>query len=362
MSYYPELYLHIKTLNFFGLICCDCHLDGANNNVDIARGTNYDRQAKSIFCFIQLMYNSLLLYCIIRPKDFYLAIFTETGNLHSIFLFGSSCILISCIYGYFYVTHAKNVSFLKDILIYYNDMYNKGAGGQVVKACRRQFFLYAAISLITFLISTFSYVANLKNWPATLFLIILHSSITSVVGIIISIYATIVKIFTISMRHLNGELIENKFGGTDNDFKNIVKQQNRLLGICHQGLNRRFGIVLIMTCIYLLIFIPSGPYLVISRILNIDISQDIMTIIVPTIVTCFWSMPWIVIIIMMFKCGGLTVEGQRRMEATSGAAQRPILAADLCNATYDEILKYPCQTIHSLLATLRRSDKGEKPS
>uniref|UniRef100_A0A905ST61 Gustatory receptor n=1 Tax=Stomoxys calcitrans TaxID=35570 RepID=A0A905ST61_STOCA len=303
MSNYPELYLHIKTLNFFGLISCECRQD-KDKKLTLITLRSHDIKAKKKLFIAVLGCLIMLIYCILCHQDFYISVFTETGNHHSILLFECGCLLIPSFYVYLYVTRLRNICFLKVMLNYYNDLWEKD-GAKNVKPSRRQFFIYLEISLLSLVISVMSYRQGLTAWSSKLCLMVLHSSVTSIVGIVNSFYVSIVKIFVMAMKNLNEELCESE---NLISTQNILERRSQLMFFCFNDLNKRFGLLLLLTVAYTLLLAPSGPYLVISRFLQLHLVNDIWTIIVPSIITFCWSIPWIVIFVMMSQCGGLTIE------------------------------------------------------
>uniref|UniRef100_A0A454A0P8 Gustatory receptor n=1 Tax=Stomoxys calcitrans TaxID=35570 RepID=A0A454A0P8_STOCA len=309
MSTYPELYLHIKTLNILGLVCCDC-LQDASKRLDIDCCSSHERKAKTKLFIVLLTCFSTLIYCCICIQDFHIGIFNEIGNHHLILVFACSSLMISCFYVYFYATRSRNIAFLKDIFHYYNDICEQGEAS--AKSCRRQYFLYAQISLLSLLVCISSFVQAVEMWTAKVSLIVIHFSFTMVVGVIISLYVSIVRMIMLTMKHLNAQLCDCTNKGYDcanlRNLQHIIERRNRLLVICYKDLNRRFGLMLLLTFAYIILMAPSGPYLIIVRLLRLHIDKDVWTIILPTVVSSFWSIPWIVIFAMMSKCGGLTTE------------------------------------------------------
>uniref|UniRef100_A0A905ST64 Gustatory receptor n=1 Tax=Stomoxys calcitrans TaxID=35570 RepID=A0A905ST64_STOCA len=270
MSNYPDLYLHIKTLSFLGLICCHCTQD-KDKKLCIATCQSHEWRAKATFFLVQLLCFISLLNCILCTQYYYMMLFNETGNLHSVMIFGSACLMISCSYGYFYVTRARNIQFLKDILIHYNDMLSEGGnkGGEVtnVEIKRHQFYNYVTICTLNSFIAVISFHQGLGHWSANVTLILVHTFVKIVVGIVISTYVSITQMLALSMRRLNDQLsflMTATVFGVKLDMRKLIKRWNRLLRICYQDLNPHYGIILLLAVLYTLLAAPSGPFLVIS--------------------------------------------------------------------------------------------------
>ncbi|XP_075167854.1 gustatory and pheromone receptor 39a-like [Haematobia irritans] len=303
MSSYPELYLHIKTLNYLGLLTCYCQQDN-NKKLSIIFNRTHEKRAKIVFFLIQLLYISILVNCCLQPQNFQFSEYTGTGNHHTILLFGSSCLFISCTYGYFHLNRSKNISCMQKLLKYHNEKCNRE------NSSRKQFYAYAIISITTFFNSVASYYQFLSHWTVNLSYLIVESSIEMIFGIIISIYMSIVNIFIIDIRETNVHLeflaMDTTFE-TREKFRLVIENRYQLLRLCHEILNQCYGFIVLLIFSYILLSAPSGPYLIISLFMN-NFEESIWYIVIFVVVIAIWSLPWTIIYVMIFKCNVLINE------------------------------------------------------
>uniref|UniRef100_A0A454A0P7 Gustatory receptor n=1 Tax=Stomoxys calcitrans TaxID=35570 RepID=A0A454A0P7_STOCA len=308
MSSHPELYLHLKTLNFFGLISCEC-LQDKDRQLKIVTLPSHEIKAVAKLFVVLFVCSIMLTYWYTCIDDFYIPMFTETGNQHAILLFACGCLMVISFYSYLYVARLRNISFLKDILHYYNDLCKRG-GAKNCKPCRRQFFLYLQISLFSLMVNNICF--RQEVWTAKLCLIMLHTCVMMVVGSVISLYVSIVRICIMAMQHLNAEL--NAAATMENQSANlrylqdIILRRNQLIGICNEGVNSRFSLLLLLTVPYIMLLTPSGPYLVLLKFLELDFIQNMWEILIPAIITSGWITPWMILFVQMCKSSGLTIE------------------------------------------------------
>lgn len=300
MSFQPELYLHIKTLNFLGLISCYCHKT-EEGNLFIDFKTNIIR-TKATFYFVQIACSFMIIYCILYTEEFYMSLFTETGNHHSVlvYLFGSFVIL--SVYGFFYINHTDNIQLLIKILKYYNELQSSHQN-QVI---RKYFVIYAITSMLNLGISIKSFTHAGISLLCTILYIVLHSSITIVLGITISLYLTIVKILEMFLKKLNTQLKTDI--GDLQELRKIIRQRNCILLICQKDLNRNFGLMILLAMGYVLVSAPSAPFVLISFPVN-ELPKEYRWLFVFTIIiVVIWCIPFCIIFIVISKCSGLTRE------------------------------------------------------
>uniref|UniRef100_A0A905STF8 Gustatory receptor n=1 Tax=Stomoxys calcitrans TaxID=35570 RepID=A0A905STF8_STOCA len=319
MSSYPDLYLHIKTLSFLGLICCHCTQDNGKK-LCIATCQSHEWRARATFFLVQLLCFIILLNCILCTQYYYVMLFNDTGNLHSVMIFGSACLIISCSYGYLYVTRARNIQFLKDILIHYNDMLSEGGnkGGEVTNVeIKHQFYIYVTICSLNSFIAVISFHQGLGHWSANVTLILVHTFVKIVVGIVISTYVSITQMLTISMRRLNDQLtllMTATVFGVKVDIQKLIKRRNRLLRICCHDLNPRYGLILLLAVFYTLLAAPSGPFIIISIFTNEELKNKTWLLLGASVVSIIWTIPCIVMWCIMAKCGDITIEANRTIK------------------------------------------------
>lgn len=304
MSTFPELYWHLRTLNAFGLICCDCHKK-ENNKIDLVPAKD-NRRAKITFCFIQLTSISILLLCILQTDYFIIEVFTETANHHSILWNIIACFVLSFVNGYFYLNRRRNIAFLQHILGYYNELCSaNNSNGHLT---RRYILLFFTISHLNILLNVVIFYDGLNDWKARVACMWIYSSTTSLLGIFISLYWSSVKIIEIYLKILNRRLL---LVGSESlkvkSLEEIFEKRSKLLAVCYSDLNYHFALLLMITLGYVLITAPSVPY-IFFFIIQRDNGLGVAYKIVLSVIALFCWTPYIVLTIVIAKCGGLHKE------------------------------------------------------
>lgn len=304
MSTCPELYWHLKTLNVFGLICCDCGKD--ENNKIVLVPAKDTRKAKLTFGFVQLASISILFFCILQTDYFIIEEFTATAQHHSILCIIIGCFVLLFVNGYFYLNRRRNIIFLKHIIGYYNELCCQDNGSHHLT--RKYFVLFVIVSLFNNFMTILCFHYGLNDWKAKLSYMWIYCSTISVLGIFISLYWSSVKIIEIYLENLNRRL---KCVGDEllnvKCLEEIFETRRQLLVMCHSDLNYHFALLLVITIGYFLISAPSEPYIFIFMMQRDD-GMGIYTKIIPCVIATFCWAPYVVLTIVISKCGGLHKE------------------------------------------------------
>lgn len=302
MSSYPELYLHLKTLEFLGLVCCSCKKNQKGLLCIINKSDS--KKTAIVFYLIQILCIIMMIYCILYIQEFHISVFTETGNHHSALIFGCGCAVSALYYAYFYLRRKKIIILINYILRYYNELTLGGVG----RPFHRYYIISLAISVLNIVTSIINYTYGNLTLVACISYILLHSFVTILIVIVMSFYLSIVKIFEVLLKRINARLTDELMLPKPRKLTDILSQRNSILTICQNDLNHHFGFMILLTMGYIMIGAPSGPYLILSLVLTASTNGHMWYVIMQCSMVFLLSVPWVVVIITMSKCSCLTIE------------------------------------------------------
>ncbi|XP_061387043.1 gustatory and pheromone receptor 39a-like [Musca vetustissima] len=130
---------------------------------------------------------------------------------------------------------------------------------------------------------------------------------TWIIGIVVLMHFSVVKIAETSMRQLNQELSAS----ASKDFTNmqrILMKRNRLVFITVDKINRNYGFLMLLIIGFILATGATGPFYLISRYSEELDGYPFWYYILIAINSYIWSSPTVTIFLAMYSCDGYNNE------------------------------------------------------
>lgn len=309
MSSRWDLKPYLWTLNAFCLFCFHCTIKGVKIK------TIYIRQSDKIrsfiaLCISQIICTGMLFYFIFNSRDFQIKAYNRTGNTYLSLNYIFCCVLIAITYIYFYINQNCFVKIFKVIFKFQSIYSEQSCYGHVT--IRQLYFLYIFLVIS----NTLNYYKGLRSSQVKTGVNICYNIMLSVTfiisGIIMTMYMCFIKIMTVCLKELNKEIfkVANKItfqSGSVRELYGLIMKRKLIIDLCQYELSNQFGIIQMPITAYVIFYIPSGPFFLISVIYKINF-DNIFLMLSWCFTTLYWVVPWLVMFIMMMSSNDIQNE------------------------------------------------------
>lgn len=291
---WQDLLLYIRTLKYLGILCTSHERE---TNKFVISKTDEIR-AKIMLIFTQLL--SLIIFNITFniTELFYLQEYNKVGNIYLIINIYFSCFVISFISAYCYARRRKHTQLLQRLL----RLNAKCRQSKRSVEYKRLYFLYLSLSVCCVV----TYIAGFRGTYIVAYVSYVISFTLSFIlcGILMIFFICIQILLDAFLKYYNDCLVDCQQDYTK--IKQILWERNEMLRLCENDINPTYGIVMVVIASYVLFILPSGPFFLITVVFEKE--PNILAFIVMSLTSVLWSLPWIVLFILVNTCRKSTVE------------------------------------------------------
>lgn len=299
MSYRTELRIYLISLKCIGLLCLTndtnetCYISDAD-----------DIQALIGFIVAQIVSWTALLYFLLSPDHGAITDDSVVGNTYLLIDYCSACLTISMVYLMFYVKRRSLIALLGLLL----ESNRKDLRDCYAKQFFTRFLIHVCMSSVCGVIFGQSVNYNI-SLVSNILLCFIFTYSYMLIGLIIVLYSCLTQVLAALLHLHNRDLLaatEATLTATTTKtttmWRRILWHRNQMLIICHEQLNSDFGLVMVLITAFVIISAPAAPFYLITIIFVPDASQlDTYTLIRVLILTITWNIPWLAVMVMIFR-------------------------------------------------------------
>lgn len=296
MSSVSQLYFHIKTLNFFGLLCCNYRCD------DKWRlSTNYGHKIRALFTLVSvhILIPTMLVCGIVFVDEFHMPKYNRVGNQYFVVQFELSGLLLMVLYYYFYRSRKKNFEFLVMVLRLFDECDCCKVSSS--RLYRKYYLVYFVVCSLSSCLYCLIFVQSQMSWYIAMPYAAVFIATIWINGILVLMHFSVVKIMETWMRFLNHQL-RTTTSKEVKDLHRILSKRSRLIGITTKEVNRNYGFVLLLIIGFVAATGASGPFYLVSQYYVQRGSQPTWYMVMITFNSLVWDSPMITILLAMSTC------------------------------------------------------------
>lgn len=296
-------------MNIFCLFCFHWTIKGVKvKRIYIKRS---DKVCSFVaLCVSQVICCGMLLYFMFNSSDFQIKAYNRTGNTYLSLNYMFCCVLLSITYIYFYVNQKYCLQIL-EMIVKFQTIYTKQSYHGYM-TLQRLYFLYLFLALT----STLNYYRGLSDTRLKAGVNIsfnLMLSISFIIcGLIVTMHICIIKILTACLRELNNEIWKFTRKPT---FRNesvrplyeLITKRKLIIDLCQCELSYRFGLIQLPIVAYIMFYIPSGPFYLLSVLYKMNF-DNIFLMLSWCFTVLYWDVPWLVMFVMLMTSNDIQDE------------------------------------------------------
>ncbi|XP_043862665.1 gustatory and pheromone receptor 39a isoform X3 [Drosophila santomea] len=289
-----DLRFYLRLLHIMGLMCW--HFDS-----DHCRLVTTSRSEGYAFAYagcILVSTTACFIFGVLQPSRFHIAIYNRTGNFYEAVIFRSTCLVLFLIYLILYVRRHRHRD-LVQLLLRLNR--------RCLSTCTDQQFLhniilYGVLTILCFGNYLHGYTrAGLAPVPLALYMLVYIYTFL-VLCLLLIFFVSLKQVMTAGLIHYNQQLRQG-------DLVSGLRGRQQILKVCGGELNECFGILMLPIVALVLLMAPSGPFFLISTVLEGKFGSDECLFMLMTSST--WDTPWMIMLVLMLRTNGISEEANK---------------------------------------------------
>ncbi|XP_016944829.3 gustatory and pheromone receptor 39a isoform X3 [Drosophila suzukii] len=291
---FRDLRLYLRLLHLLGMMCC--HFD--SEHCRLLATPQSERYALVYAGVMFAATTGCLTFAHLQPHLFHIGIHNRTGNFYETLIFGSTCLVLSLLYLIMYVRRHRHRYLVQHLL-----RLNKRC---LCKSRDRQFLhnliLYGVLTVICFGNYLHGYIrSGLTVIPLTMYMVV-YIYAFSVICLLLVFFVCLKQIMGAGLRHYNGQVDQGYLVPG-------LRGRQKILKVCMGELNDCFGLLMLPIVGLILLMAPSGPFYLISTVLEGKFGPNECLYVLLTSST--WDTPWMIMLVLMLSTNGITVEANK---------------------------------------------------
>ncbi|XP_015036705.2 gustatory and pheromone receptor 39a-like isoform X1 [Drosophila pseudoobscura] len=316
MSVCRDLRLYLRALKFLGMMCWQFETERC-----LLQATPECERYAQVYTVVVLSGTTgALAYAHLQPERFRMKVYNRTGNFYEAVIFRCSCVVLWLLYVCLYLRRHRHMELVQSLLT----INRTCLAGSADRQFRNNFVLYGALSGLIFgnHINGYRH-AGLDSIALTLN-VVLYTYAFLVLCLLLVFFVCLKQIMAAGLTHYNEELrqgiasldVATIFCGRQKIPSLRGRQQipalrgrQQLLALCEGELNECFGLLMLPIVALVLLLSPAGPFFLISTVLEGKYGPK--QYILMTLTSIFWDVPWMIILFLMLRTNGITVEANK---------------------------------------------------
>ncbi|XP_017064339.2 gustatory and pheromone receptor 39a isoform X1 [Drosophila eugracilis] len=289
-----DLRLYLRLLHLMGIMCWNFD----SERCQLITTPQNERYAVAYAGFIFAATTACFTFAHLQSYRFHIAIYNRTGNFYETIIFRSTCLVIFLLYLILYVRRHRHRDLVQHLLC---------LNRRCVDRCTdRQFLynllLYGLLSVVCFGNYLHGYSrAGLAALPLALCMVV-YTYAFLVLCLLLVFFVCLKQIMAAGLIHYNRQLCE---GGLAPG----LRGRQQILTVCWGELNECFGIIMLPIVALVLLMAPSGPFYLISTVLEGKFGQaDYLSML---LTSSTWDTPWMIMLVLMLRTNGIIVQANK---------------------------------------------------
>lgn len=324
MSVCKYLCKQLRVLHIVGMVCTSF-----DNEQCRLRTSPYNERYALIYLLVILFSTLMCFMCAYCYPDFLkMPVYNQTGNFYENINIRGFCLVLWMLHICLYVRRRRHMILIETLL-----QLNGISSTESTKRKHRRMFLAFKILVI---INIFNHVngfyqAQLLAVPLLIF-VFLYTYTFFVTCLLIVFFVCLQQIVAAGLAHYNLQLEQTRTIFRWNYMRNLIERQ-LILGHIADELNQCFGLLVLPIYPIVLSLAPSGPFFIISTVMEGKISGYYNYFIV-LFIASLWNVPWLTMISLLMRSNVITVEVSKSREhkkITTKRTRKPELEKYLKN-------------------------------
>ncbi|XP_017012765.2 gustatory and pheromone receptor 39a isoform X2 [Drosophila takahashii] len=289
-----DLRLYLRLLRLLGLMCW--HFDSEHCRL-VATPTS-ERYAVAYAGLMFVASTGCFTFAHLQPDRFHIAIYNRTGNFYETIIFRSTCLVLFLIYLILYVQRRRYRDLVEELL----RLNRRCVGSSTDRQFLYNLILYGVLTVVCFGNYFHGYSrAGLAPLPLALCMVV-YTYAYSVLCLLLVFFVCLKQIMAAGLVHYNRQLCQG-------DLDPGLRGRQQILKVCGNELNECFGLLMLPIVGLVLLMAPSGPFYLISTVLEGKFSENECLSMLLTSST--WDSPWMIMLVLMLRTNGITVEANK---------------------------------------------------
>ncbi|XP_032572388.1 gustatory and pheromone receptor 39a isoform X2 [Drosophila sechellia] len=286
-----DLRIYLRLLHVMGMVCW--HFDSDHCQLMATSGS--ERYAFVYAGCILVSTTASFIFALLQPNRFHLAIYNQTGNFYDAVIFRSTCLVLFLVYVILYVRRHRYRDLVQHIL---------RLNRRCVSSCTDQQFLhniilYGMLTILCFGNYLHGYArAGLVTLPLALCMLVYIYAFL-VLCLLLMFFVSLKQVMTAGLIHHNQQLCQ----------ASGLRGRQQILQVGGGELNECFGLLMLPIVALVLLMAPSGPFFLISTVLEGKFRPDECLIMLLTSST--WDTPWMIMLVFMLRTDGISEEANK---------------------------------------------------
>ncbi|XP_034668066.1 gustatory and pheromone receptor 39a [Drosophila subobscura] len=304
MSVCRDLRLYLRVLNSLGMMCWQFEREQCLLQATPER----ERYALVYAVVILSATTGAFTYAHVQPQRFHLKIYNRTGNFYETVIFRSSCLVLWLLYVCLYLRRHRHMALVQSLLT----INRKCVIGSADRQFLNNFILYAALSVISFGNYINGYSRSATDSIALVLSVVVYTYAFLVLCLLLVFFVCLKQIMAAGLTHYNAELchvIKEIPSYRSRQQISSLNGRQEILALYEGELNECFGLLMLPIVALVLLISPSGPFYLISTVLEGKCGPE--QYILMSVTSVFWDVPWMIMLVLMLRTNGITVEANK---------------------------------------------------
>ncbi|XP_032311017.1 gustatory and pheromone receptor 39a isoform X2 [Drosophila ananassae] len=289
-----DLRIYLRLLHLLGMMCW--HFD--SEACELSATPPGERYALLYTLAMLVASAGCFTFVHLQPQIIHLTIYNRTGNFYETIIFRSTCLVLCLLYGILYLRRHRHRKLVQDMLRLNRKCLDKSTDKQFL----HYLILYGVLTVLGFgnLLNGYSQSGMAPLALALCLVVYVYAFL--VLCLLLVFFVCLKMIMAAGLGHYNRQLCLEVLPSELNG-------RQRILAICQGELADCFGQLMLPIVALILLMGPSGPFYMISTIMEGKFESRTVPIIFISSAT--WGLPWIIMLVLMLRSNGITVEANK---------------------------------------------------
>lgn len=286
-----DLWIYLRLLRLLGMMCW--HFD--SESCVLAATPPGERYALLYTVAMLVASAGCFTFAHLQPQIFHLTVYNRTGNFYETIIFRSTCLVLCLLYGILYLRRHRHRRLVQEMLRLNRKCLDKSADKQFL----HYLILYGVLTVLSFgnYLNGYSQ-SGMAPLPLALCLVV-YGYAFLVLCLLLVFFVCLKMIMAAGLSHYNRQISLKVLPSE-------LEGRQRILAICQGELADCFGQLMLPIVALILLMAPSGPFYMISTVMEGMFESG--TVLRMVVTSGTWGLPWIIMLVLMLRSNGITVE------------------------------------------------------
>ncbi|XP_016963785.1 gustatory and pheromone receptor 39a isoform X3 [Drosophila biarmipes] len=289
-----DLRLYLRLLHLLGMMCW--HFD--SEQCRLLATPQSERYALAYMGLMLAASTGCFTYAHLRPHRFHLSIYNRTGNFYETLIFRCTCLVLFLLYLVMYVRRHRHKELVQHLL----RLNRRCLGSSTDRQFLHNLILYGVLTVVCFGNYLHGYSRSGLPLVPLILVMVVYIYAFSVLCLLLVFFVCLKQVMAAGLIHYNRQLEQGHLAPG-------LRGRQQILMVCMGELNDCFGLLMLPIVGLVLLMAPSGPFYLISTVLEGKFGPDECVSMFLTSST--WDTPWMIMLVLMLRTNGTAVEANK---------------------------------------------------